>query len=63
MGGGIHGQRLDWVAWGLGALAGVTLANAAYLATALAGFGSFIIICLRVHDRIKYGPTKRGWDE
>ena len=59
----IHDHRLDWVAWALGAVAGVSLASAAYLATALAGFGSFIIICIRVHDRIRYGPAKRGWDE
>jgi hypothetical protein len=59
----MHNQRLDWLAWLLGGLTAFSLANAAYLATALAGFGSFALICIRVHDRWKYGPTKRGWDQ
>jgi hypothetical protein len=56
----IHGNRhlLDLLIWICAGIAAVSLSQLAFLATALAGFGSFVLFLIRVFDRIKYGPQR-----
>lgn len=53
-----HVRLLDAGAWLLAGVSLVSLANLALFATALAGFGSFILVLIRVYDRVKYGPAR-----
>jgi hypothetical protein len=47
---------IDLGAWGFAIVAGISLAQAALIATILAGLASFVLALIRVYDRIKYGP-------
>lgn len=56
----IHDNRhiLDWLVWICAGVAAISLAQLAFLATALAGFASCALAAIRIHDRVKYGPSK-----
>jgi hypothetical protein len=46
---------LDLLAWGLAIVAGISLANAAVIATILAGLGSFALAMVRIYYTVKAG--------
>lgn len=57
-----HHSSFEWLTWGLfaaswifGRMAAMSLSDAAYLATALAGFGSFILFLVKMYAICKYG--------
>lgn len=55
-----HRHLLDWVMYGCAALAtGLTLANVALVMSAMAAAISIILGCIRLHDRLRYGPDRR----
>jgi hypothetical protein len=49
------GHPLDLLAWGLAIMAGISLANAAVIATILAGLGSFALAMVRIYYTVKAG--------
>jgi len=48
---------LDFAAWGLALVAGISLANAAVFATILAGIGSFALAMVRIYYTVKAGKA------
>lgn len=58
----IHENRhlVEFAAWLCAGITAISLAQLAFVATALAGFSTFILAMIRVHDRWKYGPGRRG---
>jgi len=48
---------LDFLAWGLFFVASISLANAALIATILAGVGSFALAMVRVYYTVKRGEA------
>lgn len=54
-----HKHLLDWLIWASAGLAAVSLAQAAFALTITATIVSIILGCIRIHDRLKYGP--RGY--
>lgn len=53
-------KLIDYVSFSLAGVAAFSLANAALYMTFAAGAASFVLACLRIHDRIKYGPTNKA---
>ena len=49
---------LDLLAWGLAIVAGISLANAAIIATILAGIGSFALAMVRIYYTVKAGKVE-----
>jgi hypothetical protein len=45
-------------AWVFAGIAGISLAQAALIATVLAGTASFILALISIYDRLKYGPKR-----
>jgi hypothetical protein len=48
---------LDFLAWGLAIVAGISLASAALFATILAGLGSFALAMVRIYYTVKRGEA------
>ena len=53
-----HRHLLDWATWACALAAGISLANAALMVTFVAGMLSIILGAIRLHDRLRYGPSR-----
>ena len=54
-------HTLDLGAWAFAGLAAMTFWQGVALGvTILAASASFVLACYRIHDRIKYGPSRSG---
>jgi hypothetical protein len=53
-----HRHWIELLAWICAGITAVSVAQLAFLATALAGFSTFVLAMIRVYDRVKYGPAR-----
>lgn len=53
-----HRHLLDWLTWLFAGVALVSLSQLAFALTCIATGLSIILGCVRIHDRIRYGPLR-----
>ena len=53
-----HRHLLDWAVWLCAGVALISLSQLAFVLTCIATLLSIVLGCVRLHDRVKYGPAR-----